>query len=485
MTVCGLRGGSGKTLVALGLARVLRERGQRVLPFKKGPDYIDAAWHTLAAVLPCRNLDTFMMPPDVVLQSFLRHSDSGALSLIEGNRGLYDGMDSEGTHSSAELAKLLGSPVLLVVDCTKATRTVAALVAGCVAFDPDVKIAGVVLNQIAGARQEKVIRQAIAQSTGIPVMGAVPRLRGLQFRERPLGLLPPPEHPDAQAALRMAGETVSKYVDVDAVLEAARDAGPLAAVSETKVKASLPFGSRARVGVIRDGAFNFYYPENLEQLEELGAELIEVNAITDRELPVLDALYIGGGFPETHAEELTANERFRRSVLSAIEAELPVYAECGGLTYLSESITVGGTVYPMVGAFPVAFEVAPKPQGHGYAVMRVDQPNPFYEMGTVLRGHEFRYSRALDYASGALLTACAIERGTGFDGSRGGLCHKNVFATFCHVHALGVSKWAGALLGRARQYRSLKNAQGGRAAETLDERVLGQSSEVNEKILVS
>ncbi len=491
MTVCGLRGGSGKTLVALGLACVLRERGHRVLPFKKGPDYIDAAWHTLAAEAPCRNLDTFMMSPEVVLRSFLRHSDPGAVSLIEGNRGLYDGMDSEGTHSSAELAKLLASPVLLAVDCTKATRTVAAMVAGCKYFDEDVHISGVVLNRIGSARQEKVIRKAIAESTGVPVMGAVPRIRGLQFLERPLGLLPPPEHPDAQGAVQMAWEAVAKYVDVDAVLEAAHEADPLETPAEAIEEISFSTGARLRVGVIRDGAFNFYYPENLEELEESGAELVELNALNDRELPPLDALYIGGGFPETHAEALTANECFRRSVRKGIEDGLPVYAECGGLTYLSESITMGGSVYPMVGAFPVAFEVAPKPQGHGYAVLRVDRPNPFFTIGTILRGHEFRYSRALDSSPGALQTVCEVERGTGFDGTRGGLCYKNTFATFCHVHALGTRDWAQALLGRARQYREAKMVEDGQVtcsapngANFLDDRALANTCDVNAKRLV-
>jgi cobyrinic acid a,c-diamide synthase len=454
LTVSGLRGGSGKTVLTLGLIGAWRERGLSVLPFKKGPDYIDPAWHMLAAGEKCRNLDTFLMTKERIRWSFQHHSDPSAISLIEGNRGLFDGMDAEGTHSTAELAKLLQSPAVVIADCTKTTRTMAAIILGCRQFDTKLNLAGVVLNQVASARQEKVIRQALERATDVPVMGAIPRLKSFQFLERHLGLLPPAEHPDTSRALETAYNAVAKYVDVDGLLEIARAAGSLSGGLEELPTPNKVEGERPRIGVVRDSAFNFYYPDNLEELERMGASLIEVDSLHDRELPQIDALYIGGGFPETHAQQLAANKSFRASVRERAQAGLPIYAECGGLTFLGESIIVEGTEHPMVGVFPVRFAIDAKPQGHGYSVLQVDQPNPFFEVGCTIKGHEFRYSRALDCLDGDISTACRVIRGKGFDGKRAGLVYKNVMACFCHVHALGTEQWGRALVGAARDFRA-------------------------------
>lgn len=451
--ICGLRGGSGKTLVALGLARALYERGSRVIPFKKGPDYIDAAWHSLATGVPCRNLDTFLMGPEQVLRTFLRASHPHAISLIEGNRGLFDGMDLSGTHSTAHLAKLLKCPVILVVDCTKSTRTVAAAVLGCKAFDPDLPLAGVVLNRVAGLRHEKMVRGAIEHFTGEKVLGALPQLRESHLGERHLGLLPPTEHANPERAIELARSLVEEHVDLGSVQAIATAAEPLHFFEEPAIATSASVGKKPRIGIIRDSAFSFYYPENLEQLEQRGAELVILNALNDPQLPSIDGLYIGGGFPETHAARLSANEGFLRSLRLRIGRGLPVYAECGGLVYLSEAIVVGREIHPMAGVFPVMFEMASKPQGHGYTIMQVDQSNPFFEIGTTIRGHEFRYSRILDCEPKLLRTVFRMGRGTGFDGARDGLCYKNVLAAFCHIHASGLKCWAEALVKRALEFR--------------------------------
>lgn len=453
LTIGGLRGGSGKTVLTLGLIGSLRERSVPVMPWKKGPDYIDPAWLSLAARHECRCLDTFLMGADCVRDVFRSGSRPGVISLIEGNRGLFDGVDSAGTHSTAELAKLLKSPVVLAIDCTKTTRTIAALVLGCKEFDPELNLAGVVLNQVASARQEKLVRQAVKQYASTEVLGAMPRIQDFPFAERHLGLVPPPEHSDSERVLSVAREAVEGNVDVDRLLEIAGMAGQLEPVEQEDCLLIAAVDERPRIGVIRDSAFNFYYPENLEQLEGLGAELVFVNALEDPELPLVDALYIGGGFPETHAERLAANESFRQSIRCRVESGLPVYAECGGLTYLGDAIVMNGTAHPMAGVFPLRFEIATKPQGHGYVVMQVDAPNPFFETGTTIRGHEFRYSRPLDYEPASIRMACCVTRGRGFDGGREGLCYKNVFASFCHVHALGLRNWADALVGRALQFR--------------------------------
>jgi cobyrinic acid a,c-diamide synthase len=454
LVIAGLRGGSGKSVLTLGLIGVWREQGLPVQPFKKGPDYIDAAWLAQAAGRVCRNLDTFLMGTDGVLAAFQRNSEPSTISLIEGNRGLFDGMDLEGSHSTAELAKALRAPLVLLVDCTKATRTVAAMVLGCREFDPDLHIAGVVLGQVATLRQENLLRKAVEYYVGVPVLGTVPRIADFPLSERHLGLLPPPEHPDTNEVLRIARETVREHVDTETLLAVAQAAGPLERVREEESIPLTQEEGRPRIGVIRDAAFNFYYPENLEELEGLGAELVFVDALADQTVPEVDLLYIGGGFPETHAAKLSSNAGFRGSLKEKIESGLPVYAECGGLTYLGDSISDRGVAHPMVGVFPVAFEIGRKPQGHGYVTVRVVGSNPYFEVGTRIRGHEFRYSRPLPYDSDSIETAFEVERGNGFDGKRGGLVYKNVLATFCHVHALGTREWANALVSRARKRRT-------------------------------
>jgi cobyrinic acid a,c-diamide synthase len=453
VAIAGLRGGCGKTLVALGLSAAFRGRDTRVLPFKKGPDYIDAAWHALAAGEPCRNLDTFMMGAEEVRRTFLRASDTHAVSLIEGNRGVFDGMDAAGTHSTAELAKLLKCPVVLVLDCTKSTRTVASAVIGCRGLDPNLDLAGVVLNRVAGSRHEQLVRQAIEQYTSVPVLGAIPRLGDAQLGERHLGLLPPTEHPHAEQAVELARTLVDENVDVSSLQVIAESAVPWEIPPEPVSTITIMGIDRPRIGVIRDEAFNFYYPENLEQLEQRGADLIEVNALRDAQLPSLDGLYIGGGFPETHAAQLSSNDGFRDSLRTEVERGLPVYAECGGLTFLCEAIVVGHKTCPMVGVFPATFEIASRPEGHGYAVMEVDSLNPFFETGSVIHGHEFRYSRLLSAPPPELATAYCVKRGKGFDGVRDGLCYKNVLASFCHIHASGMEQWAEAIVSRARRFR--------------------------------
>ncbi|MFH0810501.1 MAG: cobyrinate a,c-diamide synthase [Pseudomonadota bacterium] len=455
LVLAGLRGGSGKTTVSLGLTAAWRQAGRDVVPFKKGPDYIDAGWLALAAGRPCYNLDPFLMSWEGVLYSFARRAAPRGINIVEGNRGLYDGLDARGEYSTAELAKRLRAPLVLVVDCTKATRTVAALVLGCKCFDDSLNLAGVVLNRIAGSRHEAVVRASLAEYCGVPVVGALPKLSA-RIAERHMGLVPSHEVAEAGAALDFAAECARKYLDLDALEVLAQAAPPIeweAATVECR-----PVADRPRIGVIRDEAFWFYYPENLEALAEAGAEVVWLDALRDGVLPPLDGLYIGGGFPEVHAERLAANSGFRESLRLAIEDWLPVYAECGGLMYLGRDIRVKDTAYPMVGVFLVSFGLEPKPQGHGYTVLEVEEQNPFYPPGRVVRGHEFRYSRVLDYGGGLKL-AFRLERGHGFQDGRDGLIYKNVLAGYTHVHALGTKEWAFSLVDRAAEHRGRRMAE--------------------------
>ena len=463
LLIGGARGGAGKTVVTIGIARALHRRGITVGPFKKGPDYIDPAWLTLATERPCHNLDTFLMSRDAVKASFEQHHTAADLVLVEGNRGLHDGMDASGAHSSATLAKQLGLPLILVVDCTKMTRTAAAMVLGCQLLDPEIKLGGVALNRLAGKRHEGVIRDAIKRHCDIPVIGAIPRIESLAFWERHLGLMPVAEHPDALRVVDEIADMIEQTMDLDQVQEIARGAVPL--VDNPLAQASAGASLKPRIGVIRDAAFNFYYPENLQALEELGAELVFFSALDKALPPELDAVYIGGGFPETSAQQLADNESFRRDLRAKIEQGLPVYAECGGLTYLSESIAVGDETFPMVGVFPVSFEVAKKPQGHGYTIAEIDRPNPFFPVGQVLRGHEFRYLRVCQSDQQKLTTVFQMRRGAGFAEGRDGLCYKNVLAAFCHLHALGAPSWATGLFGQACRRMNERSAGGAGARE--------------------
>jgi cobyrinic acid a,c-diamide synthase len=460
--IAGLRGSGGKTLVSVGLAAALRKRGRAVVPYKKGADYIDAAWLSSAAGHVCRNLDLYMVPAGEVARSFARTARGGDLVLIEGNRGLFDGMDAAGTYSSAELAKLLSTPVILVCDSTKTTRTLAALISGCQSFDTEVELGGVILNMVAGARHESVLRESIERHCGVPVLGAIPKLGETHFPERHLGLVPPQEHDEVPEAVEWAAGVAERHMDLEAILEIAGRTSELAVPaggrgaeapsSGAGTRGSARGGAGAgrakavRVGVFRDEAFQFYYPENLEAIERAGAEIVFSSPLKDTAVPKVDAIYIGGGFPETMAERLAENRGFRKGVAKAVEAGVPVYAECAGAVYLGQRLIVEGTSYPMVGALPAVFGFEKKPQGHGYTEVEVVECTPFFRTGEKIRGHEFHYSRVLDLDEKKLSFAFRVLRGFGVDGTRDGLCRKNTLATYCHIHALGETEWARSLV---------------------------------------
>lgn len=403
-----------------------------------------------AAGRPCYNLDLFLMEEENILRSFARHTNDMDVAVIEGNRGLYDGVDESGTYSTARLAKLIGSPVVLIVDCTKSSATVAAVVLGSKLYDPSVAVRGIILNNVSPGRHESVIRKAIEQSSGIPVVGAVPRMRHGEFPERHMGLMPFHEHPDVEQALAASASVAEKYLDLAALWRTAVDTVPLKSVQEPAVASADP--DRPTVGVIRDKAFQFYYPDNLEALERQGAILREINALHDPELPSIDALYIGGGFPETQAAELAGNVSFAGSLRAAVEKGLPVYAECGGLIYLGRSLRLDDTLYPMTSVLPADFILEKKPQAHGYTQLEVIGPNPFFEMTCTLRGHEFHYSRMVnpEELHGMVFS---MRRGHGIDGTHDGIVYKNVLATYTHLHALGSPQWAQGMVKKAREYR--------------------------------
>ena len=453
VVIAGLRGGSGKTTLSLGLVAAWRQRVGEVVPFKKGPDYIDAGWLALAAGQPCYNLDPYMMSGEQILDSFWQHVQTADAAVIEGNRGLFDGMDADGTCSTAELAKLLQAPVLLVVDGTMVTRTAAATVLGCQTLDPEVDIQGVVLNRVAGPRHQEMLRTTIERYCGVPVVGAIPKLRGDDFPERHMGLVTALEHPEAREAIFTRIQVVESYLDLEKVLAIADLAPPLSWQPVYPRKRASKAYRQLTIGIIKDSAFQFYYPENLEALERRGVSLVTISALHDTFLPELDGLYIGGGFPETHAEQLAANDLLRKELRSAIEVGLPVYAECGGLMYLGRSLQIKSNIYPMVEALPIDFRLEKKPQGHGYTELEVVNTNPFYPVGTTLKGHEFHYSRVTRFDLSPESLAFTMKRGAGILDRKDGVCYKNILATYSHVHAIGAPEWAEGLMRRALAYQ--------------------------------
>jgi cobyrinic acid a,c-diamide synthase len=478
LIIAGLKGGSGKTILSLGLIAAWREKGFSIVPYKKGPDYIDAGWLSSAAKHPCYNLDPFLIGKEKILSSFKGHFGGSDCAVIEGNRGLYDGMDLKGTYSTAELAKMLKAPVILIMDCTKVTRTASAMVLGMQRFDRRVNIAGVVLNQIAGARHEKVIRETIERYCNIPVLGAIPKLGKDFLSERHMGLTPFQEHPEVAEAISFCGEIAEMYLDLNRIWRIANNAPsyPLggAGLAPAQKRGGQPQGlplhrgrrgsyklktqnSKLKIGIIRDSAFQFYYPENFEELEKRGVRLIEISALKEKKLPEIDALYIGGGFPETHAIALARNTAFRKSLRKAVENGLPVYAECGGLMYLGEALILEGKKYPMTGIFPVEFALEKKPQAHGYSIFEVFHDNPYYKKGTVIKGHEFHYSHVINpdiiskFKKRKIHFAFRMKRGEGIINGMDGLCYKNVLATYTHIHALGTPEWVDGMIKRARE----------------------------------
>lgn len=451
--VAGLGGGSGKTIVSLGLARCFADHGLIVRTFKKGPDYIDAKWLSLASRSITTNLDPFLLSPSVLMNLFCDRVRGAELSLIEGNRGLYDGKDVQGSYSSAELAKSLHCPVILVVDCTKVTRTMAAVILGLRNFDPSVDIRGVVLNRTAGGRHQNILRQSIETYTDVPVLGVLPRLANNPIPERHMGLISNAElttDPFSEIA-----SFIREHVDLNACLAVAQSAPAVPASCEPVFpthRSDQPI-EPVRIGVVRDAALWFYYEENLEALRHAGAETVEFSLLNDEAIPEdIDGIYMGGGFPETMAHGLSANVSMRTALAHLIAAGLPVYAECGGLMYLSQELHYEGLTFPMAGIFPLTTKVFKKPQGHGYMRAQVSSRNPFYSIGHTLTGHEFHYSRCLDADKISAFTF-TVEMGQGMGQGADGVLHRNCLAGYTHIHALGNPQWALNFVHAARVYR--------------------------------
>lgn len=450
--IAGLGGDSGKTFVSCGIIRYFIDAGFKVGTFKKGPDYIDSAWLSKSSGTVARNLDTYLMGEDIVKSNFFCNARVNDINIIEGNRGLFDGFDSEGSYSTAELAKLLKTPVILIISVNKVTRTASSFVLGCKMLDKELNIAGVIINQVGSGRQEKLIRQAIEKDTGIQVIGAIPKLPEDNIPSRHLGLITPDEYDKSEYSIINAKEAIVKYVDTDKILEIANSA--IEDVDFVMKSISIKNDKQLKIGYFCDKIFSFYYQENLDALEA-DAELVKISSWEDKDLPEIDALYIGGGFPETNVDLLVHNQSMMVSVKSKIEQGMPLYAECGGLIYLADNMEIDGIYYKFSGILPINLKMFKKPLGHGYSEMFVDKENPFFEKGLIIKGHEFHYSGSLsDVIPNG--TCMEVKRGFGFAKKRDGICYKNVFGSYLHIHVAGCAEWAEGMIKNAKIYHDNK-----------------------------
>jgi cobyrinic acid a,c-diamide synthase len=437
---------SGKTTFTTGLAAALGRRGMIVQPFKKGPDYIDPMWLGRAAGRPCYNLDFHCMEESEIIADFCRRHQEADISIIETNKGLFDGVDLQGRDSNAALASLLGGPVVLILDTLGVTRGIAPLVLGYLNFDAGVRIAGVVLNKVGGPRHEGKLRAALEYYTDVPILGAIARDPALEIPERHLGLVPGNESEAADVMVSRLADVVAGGVDLDRLIATAESAeGPRAA------PALIPEAARAgfsvRIGIARDTAFGFYYPDDLEALARAGARLVPFDALRDKSLPPVDGLFIGGGFPETQMAALEANRGMRESIRAAVAAGMPSYAECGGMMYLSQSLTWNGETREMCGALPGHTVMHDRPQGRGYVVLEETGagPWPMQPSKTCVPArfpaHEFHYA-SLDDLPDGLVFAYRVVRGHGIDGARDGIVQGNLLASFSHLRDVEGNRWA-------------------------------------------
>jgi len=434
---------SGKTTISIGLCAALTSVGKIVQPFKKGPDYIDPLWLGKATGRACHNLDFYTMDRDEIKTVFVEQSQASDLQLIEGNKGLYDGLELDGSNSNAALASLLGAPVVLVIDARGMTRGVAPLLLGYQAFDRDIRIGGVILNQVGGSRHESKLRNVIEHYTDIKVLGAVHRDERLNIDERHLGLMPSNEFEQVTEKIQLLSAAVKQQVDLDQLCNLADSAMPVEPDNVTAIDAPL-YVNKLRIGVVKNEAFGFYYPGDLQAFERCGVELVEIDTLVEPELPEIDGLFIGGGFPESLMQELEANLTMRNSIKTAIDQGLPAYAECGGLMYLAEEINWHGKRAKMAGVIRGKITMHKKPQGRGYVqLLATDDfiwPIENSEKAHMISAHEFHYS-SLDGLPADARYAYEVKRGTGITGKFDGYQYKNLLACYSHMRDSRQNHW--------------------------------------------
>lgn len=431
LLIAGTHSGAGKTSVTLGLIGALRRRGTVVQPFKVGPDFNDSSLLTAVSGRPSRNLDTWMLPKATVLELFVRGSDGAGLALVEGVMGLYDGYRGGGDEgSTAEVAKLLHAPVVLVVDVSGSVRSAAATALGFVAFDPAVTIAGVIADRVGGERHLGWLRDALA-GAGIPLLGAMPWDERMVLPERYLGLVPAAER-NATGAFEALADAAVRHIDLDAIVRIARQAPPVIVPGQSAFPAMIPPPS-VSIGIARDRAFHFYYQDSLDLLASRGAALVPFSPLADARLPRVDGLYLGGGYPELYAEELAANGGMLHEVTDAISDGMPVYAECGGMTYLArELVDLEGREHALAGVLPISVKVHRSLAAIGYVTLTAEADSVLLRDGEIVRGHEFHSSTVTPHEP--LPLAFRVAEGRGMVDGHDGVTMRALLASYTHLH---------------------------------------------------
>ncbi len=445
VVIAATQSGSGKTTIVTGLLAALRSRGVRVQSYKVGPDYIDPGYHALASGRPAHNLDTWLVPEERLQDIFVRTAQSAELAVIEGVMGLYDG-GRRGVSSTAEIARMLKAPVLLVIDAKSMGASAAAIALGFKQYDPEVELAGVILNRLGSPTHEKMIAEAL-ERIGIPLFGAVRRQDSLRMPERHLGLLPVTENEDREIIAAM-GREIGPQLELDRLLALARSAVPLSAAEK---KPSAQAAAQVRIGVARDEAFSFYYPESLQVLEDAGAQIVPFSPLHEDRLPAVDGLLLGGGFPEMFAEQLQANGAMRRSIREAAEAGMPIYAECGGYMYLMEGLRdFAGERFAMAGVFPGEVQMNKRLQMVGYVEAVLQRDTVLGRAGTVLRGHEFHFSSEAVQPAAQPFTFVRLRNQASYGA---GQQRKHVLGSYLHLHFAGCPAAAAAFVHSCAAWR--------------------------------
>ena len=451
IVIAGVSSGVGKTTVTVALARALMRRGLSVALFKCGPDYLDPTYHARAVGHATHNLDGWMMGREAVQSTFLSATRDADIAIIEGVMGLFDGASPTSEEgSTAEIAKWLEAPVVLVVDAGGMARSVAAFVAGFVNFDAALRVAGVITNRVGSRGHADLLQKALRSWS---FLGALPRAAAAAFPERHLGLHTADEQALPESLLDEWGSIATDWLRLDALLELARSAPALA--DDAVVQPSTSAAVRARIGVAQDEAFHFYYLDNLRRLSALGATLVRFSPLHDARLPEVDGLYLGGGYPEVHAQALSANHSLRADVLAFARRGGPIYAECAGLMYLTQAIrTLDGKRHEMVGFFPTEACMRDKLQALGYVEVETQTRTLLGAKGTRFRGHQFRYSELEPEPPALELErAYSLRRRRGGETTSEGYQQNNVLASYVHAHWASNPNVAAALVEACAGFR--------------------------------
>lgn len=454
LVIAGTNSGVGKTTIATGIMGALKRKGFNVQGYKVGPDYIDPSYHTLITGKTSRNLDTWMLEPQIVAELFQNSAGKANFSVIEGVMGLFDGFrGNQKQGSTASVAKLLKAPVLLIIDVKAMAGSAAAIAFGFSKLDPELNVAGIILNRVGSEKHYQMVAEAIKEYVDIPIVGFLSKNQLLSLPERHLGLVPTNEDKSLKATLDAIVDSIEVSLDIEKIIKIATFYSDWQVLEKTDLKYN---EAEIKIAYAFDEAFNFYYQDSLDLLRELGAELVTFSPLKDKNLPEdISGLIIGGGFPEIFLSQLKDNQNIKEEIKSVAEKGMPIYAECGGLMYLCQEITnKDGGSFPMVGLIPATIQMENKLVGMGYRNAMILKDSILGPQGTILKGHEFHYSRL--YAGEEFSWGFQLEK----DGSllsSDGYCNKNILASYLHLHFASNKSCAKNFINNCKRFNNKMN----------------------------